>query len=361
MQLRLLTLAPLLAVALLGSATGCPAGDDAGLVGEGGAGGDGDAATSPNDDLARLAVALCDHQAACECSTVGDAVGLAECEQLHEEGLRRMGLATQDSEAYAFDAECLRELADCWEQLECEAPFADPYVGGPCDLDCAVHQRNLERGSACESEPYQLLPLGFASECAPGLSCLGGHGYSVCDTPASLQVGDDCFGGAHHRSCASELYCRYGEAGQGTCQPRVGDGDACEEGTCIRGLRCEAGLCVPRGAVGEQCESRSDCGESLWCHFEDGVCVDDLPIGETCRFPDDPNDDLLPCVAGVYCGDENCEAKREAGSPCTAAYECLGQSSCDNGVCTTCEALGNCPDAPICNQIPYTSSYPREE
>ncbi len=339
---------------------GCPTADDEGLVGQSGTDGSGDEA-APDDDLARLAGALCNHHAACECAVVGDPVGLAECEQLHRGGLQRMALEVQESEAYAFDAECLRELADCWEQLECGGPYGDPYVGGPCDLDCVVHQRNLERGSDCESEPYQFLPLGFASECGPGLACLGGHGYSVCDTPAPLQVGDDCFDGALHRSCAPELYCQYDEAGQGSCQPRADQGDVCEDESCVQGLRCETGVCVPRGEVGEPCEFRSDCSEGLSCHYADNVCVDDLPVGEACRFPNGPNDDLLPCVEGAYCGDDQCELKRETGSPCTAGYECQERSSCDDGVCTTCEALGNCPDEPLCNQIPFISSHPPEE
>jgi hypothetical protein len=252
----------------------------------------------------------------------------------------------------------LRELAECWEQLECGQSHEDAVL---CAPSCAVHQMNLGVGSDCENESVALRPTGFVEQCEPGLTCLGGHGYAVCDTADPLEVGERCFDAGSHRFCAPDLYCAGQESGAGQCQPRVGEGSACETSSaCTTGLRCLEGSCVPLGQPGEDCSSHSDCASNLRCHPIEDVCAARAEIGEVCRFPTDYGVEFLACVEGAWCGEEHCEPLLELGSPCTYSDGCPMESACENGYCTEC-ADGSCLGGdPVCVAMPLGYLYPRK-
>jgi hypothetical protein len=344
-------------VSMVGVAVLVACGPAAGGPVDGGGSGEGGSDESPApdvDDLARLATAMCERQAACECVVTDPWLDLAECEGVHHEGLRRLTENAEAADDYAFDAACLRELADCWEQLECGESY-----DAVCAPDCAVHRLNLGTGDECEPEPHQFGPSGFVQECAEDLACLSGHGYAVCDTPAPLQVGESCQDGALHRSCAPDLYCADVDGESYECQARVGEGGVCDSfPSCEIGLRCdEGGRCRPKIEVGGACEDTADCSADLTCHPTLAVCVERAEVGEQCRFAVGPNDRFVPCIEGAWCGEALCEAQLELGEACMYSDGCPLGSACEGGVCTAC-ASGSCALDPVCSEVPAPYAYP---
>lgn len=321
---------------------GCPA-EDAEFGETDAAGGTATAGPSELGELARLAAALCDRQAACGCEQIGEPLDAAACGAKHYEGLLEVAAGAAEAEGHGFDASCLAELADCWEGLECGQTGEDIQL---CAPSCAVHRMNLGVGDAC-SEPYGFGPAGFLSQCEPGLVCLGGHGYSVCDHPEPLEDGESCDPGAHRR-CAADSYCASGE-----CQPLVESGDACERATdCADDLFCDDGLCWPAGDEGSDCDENSECRSELSCHPVDAVCVEPAEIGEDCRFPDNG---FVPCVEGAWCGEQHCEAPLDNGDACMFSDGCPEGSRCDGGVCATAAY------EPVCGGVPDGYRSPAQD
>jgi hypothetical protein len=339
--------------ALVGGCSGRQVDDpgDGELEDAGGDAGDGDAM---GDDLARLAEAMCAREAACGCSP--DDV-LAECRAVHLQGLTGVGDLAAEEADYSFDPACLRELADCWEQIPCGMSYEEAVAS--CDSACVVHRVSRDVGSQCESEPWGFGPAGFVGQCEAGLECLGGHGYAVCDVDSPLEVGDNCFDPGFHRHCGAGLYCTT-EDGDGVCAPRMVEGGICETWTaCASELRCVDSVCVPRAAAGAACETDFDCLADLSCHPVESACVAPAEIGQPCRFPVGPNIRFVPCADGAWCGDPNCEAMLELGDACMFSDGCPDGSGCEGGVCTDCRGVG-CNE-PICALVPDPVSYPSED
>lgn len=113
-------------------------------------------------------------------------------------------------------------------ELQCAAPWA-------CDLDSVTCQPLRGEGEACNPD---------ASLCALGLAC--NPSSSTCTPPGgsgSPCDGDFFFGGG----CAGETYCSYDlETGEGTCQPLVANGGACDYDTACQSHYCgNASTCEP--------------------------------------------------------------------------------------------------------------------
>ncbi|MCX4242397.1 Dickkopf N-terminal cysteine-rich domain-containing protein [Paraliomyxa miuraensis] len=111
--------------------------------------------------------------------------------------------------------------------FQCAAPFA-------CDIDSMTCQRLRGEGEACNPE---------ASICALGLSCDAGS--NTCAVPGG--VGSSCDYGFIGTGCSGDLYCDYDlEFGEGTCQPLVANGGACEDDEACESQYCGmAGTCEP--------------------------------------------------------------------------------------------------------------------
>lgn len=299
-----------------------------------------------SNDLARLAAAMCERQTTCGCDAVSDPADAETCETEHYNGLAQLANNAAESDAYTFDAACLQQLAECWEALPCGRNVEELELCAPA---CAVHQRNLGAGEACEAEQYLLGPSGFLRECAPELSCQGGHGYAVCDDPTPLQAEESCDAGGHRR-CADGLFCRGTETEPARCLPRIPEGGTCDLAeACDTGLRCADSVCVSRSEVGESCEVHGTCASGLACHPTDEVCVEAASVGEQCRF----NDDGIGCVEGSWCSDnDNCELRSAIGSACPDEnfYGCADGSSCVDGICSRYEQ--------ICSAVPPPYAYP---
>jgi hypothetical protein len=112
-------------------------------------------------------------------------------------------------------------------ELQCAAPFA-------CDIDSGTCQRLRGEGQACNPE---------ASICALGLTC--NPSSSTCTAPGG--IGSPCAGDFFFGGCAGEAYCAYDfETGEGTCQPRVANGGACDDARACQSDYCgDAGTCEP--------------------------------------------------------------------------------------------------------------------
>lgn len=342
-------------VALVVSAVllgGCPASDDVGLgetdsggtdAGGTDAGGTDAGEPADGDEVARLAAAICERQAACGCEQDGDPLNLADCQASHYEGLLQVSEYAAEAENYGLDEPCMRELADCWEQLAC-----GESAEALCVPECAVHQLNRASGDGCEPDALRR-PRGFVSQCEPGLACLSGHGYSLCSTPEPLGVGESCSGGGHRR-CASELFCATPVGGESSeCLPLAEEGSTCESASeCVSGLRCDEGLCGPRVGLGEDCEFITDCSDGLSCHPVDEVCVEPSEIGEQCRFLDTM---FVPCVEDAWCGEQDCEAPLQLGEACMFSNGCPEGSQCEGGVCAAYFYDS------ICGEVPSSFDY----
>ncbi len=302
-----------------------------------------------SDDLRRLASAICALRATCACEVFGDPKTASECEELHYEGLRQVGVNAADSDTYVFDGDCLRELADCWEQLECGQSWQDAQQ---CAPSCAVHQRNLSAGEPCVLEGPRVGLPSLRDECDDGFACLSSHGDLACDDPTPLQAGETCHREAGRRRCGDGLYCA-GEPGEQRCVPLLGEGSASNPlNVCAGGLVCPDEICVPPAELGDDCETTEACGSGLTCHPVSGTCVGPVQLGEQCEFADEQ---WLQCAGEAFCGDEGCEPRLPPGSACGSAGSdaCSFGSRCSRGVCFESDAL--------CSAIPLWQGYPSGE
>lgn len=112
-------------------------------------------------------------------------------------------------------------------EFQCANPFA-------CDIESGTCQRLRGEGQACTPD---------ASICALGLTC--DPSSSTCTPPGG--IGSPCGGDIFFSSCAGEAYCAYDfETGEGTCQPLVANGGACDDDTACQSDYCgDAGTCEP--------------------------------------------------------------------------------------------------------------------
>ena len=176
-----------------------------------------------------------------------------------------------------------------------------------------------------------------------------------CDSvfSGSLAMGAGC---AVDEECANG-YCTGDQGCEGTCQPLVGEGEACdpeEQSQCSAGLDCTpTGLCIPkagsliRGLEGQVC-SAIECAPNYSCVLEDERrcrAFDDvyrLGLDETCTtIANAPGrhrcEDGLLCVFESHERGESggrCIAMPKAGEPCFVAAAsrvawCAFGSYCD--------------------------------
>ncbi len=172
----------------------------------------------------------CDNSTECEwdfvCSDQIDGDEDPVCIPLGEKGS-----ACRGSNHCAFDLVCVTEDADD-ETGECSP--------------------TLEKGAYCE----------FDAACGDGLACL----EDVCtDAPIEGEACTDYFFGGDN--CAAGFVCD-----DGVCKSFRYIGDSCDDSLAFCAeSRCEDGTCVPRLQDGEPCESSYEC-HSRSC--TDNICVD---------------------------------------------------------------------------------------
>ncbi len=217
------------------------------------------------------------------------------------------------SAACASDRDCLSgrcssapglprrcELAACGDGVRASSGESDVDCGGKCVARCNASQ-------SCAA----------ATDCAPGLGCLGG----ICTARAPL--GSACTVDA---ACASGL-CLASTSGGSCGQPRQ------TGGACTRGVECASGLCTAKVCLAPTSadkvkngdETDIDCG---------GTSGRGCAIKKGCEADGD-------CASGLSCSRGLC--LKPAGTACAAAAECA------HGICAGATGAKSCRAAPACN------------
>lgn len=248
--------------------------------------------------------------------------------------------------ACVFDAECglpgsTCETPNCTDGDVCcmgactqPVPVGSTCTGDECAPGAYCVNGICEEGRAnspcfgdytCDPENWCSNPTGGAGTCAPdyaiGSACTDDD---QCPSPAtcvgtnmpnggtcqrSIETGDPCDG-----TCTSFVshYCdRPDLTALGTCQPRFGEGAACDPEImpCEISLRCDPNslTCQRYGEEGTPCTSGSECAffGGTYCSNEidnaaQGVCQGRLPDGAAC-------DSTRHCESG-YCYQSVCTA-----------------------------------------------------
>jgi hypothetical protein len=149
----------------------------------------------------------------------------------------------------------------------------------------------------------------------------------------------------------------------GKCQPRVGEGAACDKNECALDLRCGADdRCFRPGGLGQPCvSSKVSCRTGLACI--DGACAAPLPAGEVCEGGYTRQCDTIRGDVCNYGGDRNnttgtCRpaVARQVGEPCNLnAGETCALSACwPRGLGDSYSCLPYIPDGRQCGHSePY--------
>lgn len=188
---------------------------------------------------------------------------------------------------------------------------------------------------ACDPGPGALVdgsPCIDKSQCQGGVCLQGGSGCGVCATVSP--VGGDCTTSAQ---CAPGAAC----SAEGKCVMPAVQGASCSASQpCGINLRCVEGTCQPLVAAGGACDPASfgDCDffQGLACDPADNTCkpVALAPAGQQCGAVDGQ---LTTCGAGAVCSSQGlCLEPLPDGAACSDQTEarCTPPATCIGGVCT---------------------------
>jgi hypothetical protein len=121
---------------------------------------------------------------------------------------------------------------------------------------------------------------------------------------------------------------------------RRGPGEACELGSECSSLRCRHnasechGVCEPRGGDGAACDVDADCAGGLVCEL--GKCQASGNLGFSCGYG-------RSCRHDLRCSDGVCAAPGTGGAPCTTDRDCDAD---DGWLCNTrAQACGRATSA----------------
>ncbi|MEE2643325.1 MAG: hypothetical protein VYD19_00195 [Myxococcota bacterium] len=221
----------------------------------------------------------------------------------------------------------LSKAGEVWEQcathletVACEVQVFD--LDGPC----AQLWRGLQPiGGTCG--------VGIESfVCQPESACrLNLNFCGRCE--AALPLDAPCAQGGEETRCGSDAIC---DARTGRCVPRGFVGDLCDSREACRvGLSCREGRCVgpTTSRVGEAC------GQGLRCPYRSeciaGLCIESSLLGEPCGTE-------RGCASG-WCDGARCQAFSPVGAPCARGDRCTS-GRCDGGRCAP--LLSACFDDP---------------
>jgi hypothetical protein len=161
----------------------------------------------------------------------------------------------------------------------------------------------------------------------------------ACAVPGTLSAGAACFS---RFQCASHS-CGSKSETCGTCNTRVGTGEACDSShvcpgseTCDQSAkRCMTSMnpnLTPELGIGDACgpQSPGRCGKHICVKDSDGEashCVARPKVGEDCSM-------TQACIPSAYCDNQSeiCRVLPEAGKPCGAGGRCSEETTCDTSV-----------------------------
>jgi hypothetical protein len=263
------------------------------------------------------------------------------------------------------------------EHCEFEDP-SQPDIGTE-SVPCLEHLTCDPESETCKAFCTEAFDCVDDSSCPEGHSCIpvdyDDHTYTYCLARGSTN-GDRC---DTDRDCVDSMHCE-GDS----CRTDVGEDDPCTApNECEGGLYC-AGVCTVVVNANQPCNADIECNPSTtigcitsddgrrcrttllgngdvcapgekqgsnWCTSgvcedvsEDGIanpeCHLGADVGDACD-ESDATDDTPRCASGLYCDDDVCKLKSDAGGTCHAdqGLQCL------NGQCDQVWEGDYCTDA----------------
>ncbi|MCA9633198.1 MAG: hypothetical protein KC766_36350 [Myxococcales bacterium] len=117
---------------------------------------------------------------------------------------------------------------------------------------------------------------------------------------------------------------------------------------CVRGSRCDGGVCtalIARGGVGASCQQNDECDAGLYCigidSQTDKTCQSLPEVGQTCLGT------LDLCTTTAYCdqASKKCASLPSAGSACTPSgnvilRRCAKGNTCEQDTCEAAPSAG---------------------
>lgn len=197
-------------------------------------------ALSPDTYCAEFSKVVCKGDASCCTDDTKKFESEAECQTEMKSRCAKDMLGLIKDERTGFDGMIARAQLDRLEgfvnacDLKTAAWFVEP------DGMMAMYAGTVESGGTCT-------PSG-TDDAAAMLSCKKGHcllnalPFSGTCTDQGRAQKDTCFA---HVECTDGLYCTAAKGGAGTCESKVADGQACQDGMGCSSYYCESSKCVP--------------------------------------------------------------------------------------------------------------------
>jgi hypothetical protein len=159
--------------------------------------------------------------------------------------------------------------------------------------DCTSAQCEW-RTTTCDPTSQRCVALPVAGEACPDGACAIG---ARCDAGTCRTIADPDEGcDADHLCALSAMECV-----DEVCTLLLPEGMTCDfDFQCAAPLACRDGdgdddrECLPRGVAGDRCTYDDACASDLYCDWQTDECVPRLAIGEDCR-------DVNVCVEGAWC------------------------------------------------------------
>jgi hypothetical protein len=228
---------------------------------------------------------------------------------------------------------CDDNTARCSAGLACASDGCHPRPARAGDICWANNQCRTEElycdtaTRTCRRRPGEGEPCGGTfRDCATGTNCTGsGGGLPTCARAPA--IGERCHFQAN--PCQPGLFCAHNDGVEkpGVCFQYGAAGMSCRGPggvACAPDLVCQAdGICAPPHGLGASCRYHPDCARGLRC--EAGACTDRGAIGLAC-------DATNACLAGL-CRGGTCQPRARIGEPCTAGDDCRTKQ-CERGACT---------------------------
>ncbi|TPV94964.1 MAG: hypothetical protein B7733_12455 [Myxococcales bacterium FL481] len=292
---------------------------DSGAAGQCSAGECVDAGECDSDDDCSDGL-FCNGEETCNTDTRECVGGTEPCT---EDGDVCNGTVTCDEDA----DECLDGTPlDCEDNNECTADACDSITG--CSNDPVADGTSCESGTGTCQAGTCVTDLCLNVECDDNDAC---NGLEVCDENTG-----DCVDGTpldceDNNECTADAC----DATTGCSNEPVSNGTLCDQG----GGSCQDGVCVPDLCLGNTCDDADVCNGAETCDPNTGDCVDGMP---------------LDCDDDNECTADTCDAVTGcASAPVDDGISCeSGTGTCQAGTCVTDLCLGvECDDNDVCNGL----------
>jgi hypothetical protein len=185
----------------------------------------------------------------------------------------------------------------------------------------------------------ECLSQGFRMDCVTNVSDPPACAHAV---QGRVAEGGACISGAEcigHGSCHKPQGCDDLFCCEGTCgPPLVGLGGDCSRDSlvCQSGTYCEGGVCVADLPAGESCTLGRKCAVPAVCSYPvaggpSAVCTVPAASGGAC----DPTRTEVCARSDEYCDTATrvCTKRHPPGEACSAEGDCLDYAFCRNGAC----------------------------